>query len=177
MNIKMVAITLVIAVLIITQFLTYFFIGPSLLKNKLLTFYVPSMCNCDTAYVRDFYLSDCGNNSGGTHLSLKLEDDKNEIAEKLNVSSIFFIKNEPDLILDTVVNLKLRYDTWFTRGPWFTLFNGFNATQTEVVFCGRYSRYEKRCSYTWLFLFWIKTYELNTTVANSNNEGFKPPYL
>jgi hypothetical protein len=156
---RFVKILAIFFVLLFIQSLSFYYVGLSQLEHKLLdaefATHIPQ--NTDSIFVRDFYVTDCGNELN-EHYSHELHTKKNELKKLLNTKEIHFQKKE-SFSWDDPVKKKFRiaYYTWVShRGFPHHL---FKATQEEELLIRNGTNYSKYASYQWVFLFWVKTAE------------------
>jgi len=143
------------------QTLTYFTIGPRLLKTKLLSGDFPTRAHqSDSIFVCDFYVADSHSclNDVKIYGSHNLSADKEFIKEKFNVDFVYFdsqARHQPDTI-EKAFNLK--YYTWTARYDWITLFGLYGMRQTEALTTKKYLC-TREVAYHWFLFYWVPTFE------------------
>ena len=110
----------------------------------------------DTAFIRDYYVTDCGVGAFGSHVSHNLSRNEQNIKEKLKVK--FLVFDERNGIPRNISAFSMAYLTsaWYPDG--LAIMNLFEATQEETLII-RNNHYYKKARYRWCFFFWVQTHE------------------
>jgi hypothetical protein len=144
--------------LLVVQVITYNLFAFRQLKHQLLTGPFGALSHsADSVFIRDFYVTDCGN-TVGIYTSHHLKNNEEVLKEKLNVKFIRF-QDEKDHSWDNPEekNYRLIYHTWVHHNPW-ALYDLFGAIQTEELIIDK-AYYRKETSFRWFLFFWTKPYE------------------
>jgi hypothetical protein len=136
---------------------TFYLVSGRQLESKLLPGHFQMRHHSDSAYVRDFYITDCNVGDQFTTLSHNLRNSQ-ELKEKLGVKFVAF--QEPGTPENGAEkNFNLTYHTWVQRWDWLPLTDLFTAQQTEELMVDKNWHYTRMVTYKWCLFFWIETFE------------------
>ena len=157
---KIKGLMLTIIVLLAIQTITYHTLGPRQLEKELLTEPIGSLTHfSDSAFVRDFYVSDCGNVLG-VYESHNLKDKKEILMKQLRVKYIQFQdRNEFSWNNKPEKQYRLVYNTWSAHDDFWTLYGLFSTAQTEELIIDWDHLYRREVHYRWVLFFWTKSFE------------------
>lgn len=149
--------------LLAVQTATYFLLGPSQLKGRLLAPYFGSLGHhSDSVFVRDFYTTECSVGDGDrTFITHQLKSDEALLKQTFGVTYVYVQPQEQFSWDDhSEDQYQLVYQTWASQPTtWWTLFNFFQATQTETLRVDTRYGYKREVTYHWCLGFWIRTFE------------------
>lgn len=153
---------IIIIVILFIQTTTFLTIGPGQLSKHLFPLnYIPDKHVSDSAFVRDYYTTDC--TTGDVYIvnhKLSLKSKETFLKEKLGVKSIHFANQQTSNWTDTLPNsYNLYYETYAKSKDWPSLYGFFDCRVDERVIINQNQVYFRRTQYRWFLLFWIQTFE------------------
>lgn len=153
---------LVSGALLAVQILTYQLFSHQQLERELLTGGFGALtqsATTDSAFVRDFFVTDCGNTLG-VYRSHDLNNEEQWLKTKLGVTFIRFQKKEGFSWDDqTEQGYDLVYHTWTVEYDFWPLNWFFGATQHEELTINKKDHYHREVYYRWILFFWVKKFE------------------
>ena len=149
--------------LLVIQIVTFKLTAMQKLEHELLTDdfnpHTFGMTSIDSAFVRDFFVSDCASGPE-TFYSHNLTNKEIGLRKKLNVNFIEF--QDPGEYVWTSpaqCNYPLVYLTWTYRTNSLKPAEWFTAVQMEEILINGQNQHKRVTEYRWVLFFWTKSLE------------------